>query len=219
MATAPLGLRPKEATTRPFPHGLFAPAERSQRHGASEIGSESPFVRIATTSSAMEPAPRLRIYIDADACPVKDETYRVAARYGLSVLVVANSPILVPRAPGIERVVVASGPDAADDWIVERAGPGAIVVTADIPLASRCVKAGADVLTPTGKRFSVDSIGMALATRNLMDHLRETGQATSGPKAFGSRDRSNFLGALDNAVTRLKRAGAVVDGALGGSER
>jgi uncharacterized protein YaiI (UPF0178 family) len=153
-------------------------------------------------------APCLRIYIDADACPVKDETYRVAARYGIGVFVVANSPILVPRAPGIERVVVASGPDAADDWIVERAGSGAIVVTADIPLASRCVKVGAEVLAPTGKRFSQDSIGMALATRNLMDHLRETGQATSGPKAFGPRDRSNFLGALDNAVTRLKRAGA-----------
>jgi uncharacterized protein YaiI (UPF0178 family) len=158
----------------------------------------------------MEP-PLLRIYIDADACPVKDETYRVAARYGIAVLVVANSPIFVPRAPGIERVVVAAGPDVADDWIdwiAERAGPGAIVVTADIPLASRCVKAGADVLAPTGKRFSTDSIGMALATRNLMDHLRETGQATSGPKAFGPRDRSNFLSALDNAVTRLTRAGA-----------
>ena len=95
----------------------------------------------------------------------------------------------------------------------------AIVVTADIPLASRCVKAGADVLAPTGKRFSTDSIGMALATRNLMDHLRETGQATSGPKGFGPRDRSNFLSALDNAVMRLKRAGATTDEAPGGSER
>jgi uncharacterized protein YaiI (UPF0178 family) len=167
----------------------------------------------------MEPAPRLRIYIDADACPVKDETYRVAARYGIDVMIVANSPIFVPRTPGIERVVVAAGPDAADDWIAERAGPGAIVVTADIPLASRCVKIGADVLAPTGKRFSGDSIGMALATRNLMDHLRETGQATSGPKAFGPRDRSNFLSALDNAVTRLKRAGATTEQAQGGSER
>ena len=121
--------------------------------------------------------------------------------------------------PAIERVVVAAGPDAADDWIAERAGPGAIVVTADIPLASRCVKAGADVLAPTGKRFSADSIGMALATRNLMDHLRETGQATSGPKAFGSRDRSSFLGALDNAVSRLKRAGATTSEAPGGTQR
>ncbi len=152
--------------------------------------------------------PQLRIFVDADACPVKDETYRVAARYGLTVFVVANSPILIPRAPGVERVVVGAGADVADDWIAERAGPGAIVVTADIPLASRCVKAGADVIAPTGKRFSENSIGMALATRNLMDHLRSTGQATSGPKAFSPRDRSNFLGALDNAVARLKRAGA-----------
>ncbi len=162
--------------------------------------------------------PRLRIYVDADACPVKDETYRVAARYGIGVVVVANSPILTPRVGGVERVVVAAGPDAADDWIAERAGPGAIVVTADIPLASRCVKVGAEVLAPTGKRFSQDSIGMALATRNLMDHLRETGQATSGPKAFGPRDRSNFLSALDNTVTRLKRAGATTSEARGGTE-
>jgi hypothetical protein len=152
--------------------------------------------------------PHLRIFVDADACPVKDEIYRVAARYGLAVFVVANSPILIPRAPGVERVVVAAGADAADDWIAERAGPGAIVVTSDIPLASRCVKSGADVIAPTGKRFSESSIGMALATRNLMDHLRSMGQATSGPKAFAPRDRSNFLGALDNAVARLKRAGA-----------
>ena len=155
----------------------------------------------------MSPAePALRIYIDADACPVKDETYRVAARYRLKVFVVANSPILVPRAPDIERVVVAAGPDVADDWIAERAGPGAIVITADVPLASRCVAAGADVLAPNGRRFSENSIGMALATRNLMDHLRSSGEATSGPPAFGPRDRSNFLGALDNAVVRVQRA-------------
>ena len=153
--------------------------------------------------------PLLRIYVDADACPVKDEVYRVAARYGLFVHVVANAPINVPRAPDIERVVVSAGPDVADDWIAERAGPGAIVITQDIPLASRCVKAGADVLAPNGRRFDENSVGMALATRNLMDHLRETGQATSGPMAFGPRDRSNFLNALDNAVVRWKRAGAV----------
>ena len=152
--------------------------------------------------------PRLRIFVDADACPVKDETYRVAARYGVKVFVVANSPIQIPRAPDIERVVVAAGPDVADDWIVERAGPGAIVVTSDIPLASRCVKLKAEVLAPNGRRFDENSVGMALATRNLMDHLRSTGQETSGPKAFGPRDRSNFLGALDNAVMLLKRAGA-----------
>ncbi|MBV8472299.1 MAG: YaiI/YqxD family protein [Hyphomicrobiales bacterium] len=151
--------------------------------------------------------PSLRLYVDADACPVKEETYRVAARYGLRVYVVANSPILVPRAPRVERVVVGAGPDVADDWIAERAGPGAIVVTADVPLASRCVKAGAEVLAPNGKPFSDASIGMALATRNLMDSLRSAGEATPGPRAFTPRDRSNFLSALDNAVTRLKRAG------------
>ena len=149
--------------------------------------------------------PRLCIFVDADACPVKDEVYRVAARYGVKVFVVANSAILIPGAPGIERVVVGAGADAADDWIAGRAGPGAIVVTSDIPLASRCVKLGADVIAPRGKCFSESSIGMALATRNLMDHLRSTGQATSGPKPFGPRDRSNFLSALDNAVARLQR--------------
>ena len=148
----------------------------------------------------------LRFYVDADACPVKDEVYKVAARYSLPVHVVANSPILVPRAPGIERVVVPAGPDVADDWIAERAGPGAIVVTADIPLAHRCVKAGAEVISPTGKRFTESSIGMALATRDLMDQLRSEGQVTGGPKGFGPRDRSRFLGELDNAVNRLRRA-------------
>ena len=130
------------------------------------------------------PRPSLRIYLDADACPVKEETYRVAARYGLKVFVVANSPILIPRTPGVERVVVGAGPDVADDWIAERAGPGAIVVTADIPLASRCVKAGAEVLAPNGKRFSEASIGMALATRNLMDHLRSDRRSDARPESL-----------------------------------
>src|ERR1700760_4407995 len=121
-------------------------------------------------------APRLRVFVDADACPVKDEVYRVSARYNLKVYVVANSPILVPRAAGIERVVVEAGPDAADDWIAERVGRGAIVVTSDVPLASRCVVKGADVLAPTGKAFSESSIGMAVATRNLIEQLRSAGQ-------------------------------------------
>ena len=177
------------------------------RRPASRCTSLAQHAKIATLSVMPTAPPPLRLFIDADACPVKDEAYRVAARYGIKVYVVANSPILVPRAPDIERVVVPAGPDIADDWIAERAGPGAIVVTADVPLASRCVKAGAEVLAPTGKPFSANSIGMALATRNLMDHLRSTGEQTSGPRAFGPRDRSNFLGALDNAVTRLKRAG------------
>ena len=149
----------------------------------------------------------IEIFVDADACPVKDEVYRVAGRHGLQVHVVANSFIRVPREPLIAMVVVPAGPDAADDWIAERAGPAAIVVTADIPLASRCVKAGATVLTATGRPFDQDSIGMALATRNLMDHLRGTGEITGGPKPFSPRDRSAFLGALENAVQRLKRAG------------
>ncbi len=136
------------------------------------------------------------IFVDAVACPVKDEVYRVAARYRLRGFVVANSPIAMPRAPEIALVVVGMDSDAADDWIAERTGPGAIVVTSDIPLASRGVKGGADVIAPNGKRFNEDSSGMALATRNMMDHLRSTGQATSGPKAFGPRDRLNFLNAL-----------------------
>jgi uncharacterized protein YaiI (UPF0178 family) len=116
-------------------------------------------------------------------------------------------PIAVPREPLIERVVVAAGPDAADDWIAERAGRGDVVVTADVPLASRCVKAGADVIAPNGRAFTEASIGMALATRNLMDSLRSAGATTSGPPPFAPRDRSSFLSALDLAIVRLKRAG------------
>lgn len=155
-----------------------------------------------------EETPRtIVVYVDADACPVKDETYRVAGRYGLHVCVVANSFMALPREPWIERVVVSDGFDAADDWIAARARPGAIVVTADVPLASRCVKAGAEVLAPTGKPFSESGIGMALATRNLMQDLREAGAITGGPKPFSARDRSAFLGALDRTVMRLKRGG------------
>jgi uncharacterized protein len=149
----------------------------------------------------------IEIYIDADACPVKDEIYRVGARYGLKVFVVANSPIRIPAGPSIEQIIVGADSDAADDWIAARARPGSIVITSDIPLASRCVKTGAEVVAPTGKRFTEASIGMALATRDLMDHLRSTGETTGGPKAFAPRDRSNFLSALDNAVVRLQRAG------------
>jgi uncharacterized protein YaiI (UPF0178 family) len=149
----------------------------------------------------------ITIYVDADACPVKAEVYRVAERHGLKVYVVSNSYINVPREPFIERIVVGSGANAADDWIAERAKRGAIVITADIPLADRCVKAGADVLAPNGKAFTEGSIGMALATRNLMEDLRSAGQITGGPKPFQARDRSQFLGALDGIVTRLKREG------------
>lgn len=145
------------------------------------------------------------IYLDADACPVKDETYRVAARYGLTVYVVANSVLNLPRESWIVRVVVGSALDAADDWIAERAGPGSIVLTADVPLAARCVKAGATVLAFTGKPFSESSIGMALATRDLMQSLREAGTITGGPKPFSRADRSAFLSALDRAVNRILR--------------
>jgi hypothetical protein len=147
------------------------------------------------------------IFVDADACPVKAEVYRVAERHGLTVHVVANSPIAVPREAFIQRVVVASGPDAADDWIAERAARGDIVITADVPLAARCVKTGASVIAPYGKPFTDASIGMALATRDLMEQLRSSGEITGGPKPFSPRDRSAFLQELDRTITRLKRAG------------
>jgi hypothetical protein len=146
-----------------------------------------------------------RIYVDADACPVKDEVYRVAARHALPVSVVANSYIRVPQDPLIERVAAGSAPDAADDWIAARAGPSDIVITADIPLASRCVKAGAQVIGPTGKPFSEESIGMTLAVRNLMQDLRSAGEVTGGPRPFSPRDRSAFLAALEQAIRRIQR--------------
>ena len=149
----------------------------------------------------------IAIYIDADACPVKDEAYKVAERHGLRVHVVANAWIAVPRAAFIERVAVPAGPDEADNWIAERAARGDIVVTADIPLAARCVKTGASVLAPNGRVFDEASIGMALATRNLMEDLRSAGEQTRGPRPFAARDRSAFLSSLETAVQRLKRAG------------
>ena len=147
------------------------------------------------------------ILVDADACPVKAEVYRVAERHRARVFVVSNSFLAVPRDPLIERVVVGAGFDAADDWIAERARRGTIVITADIPLASRCVKAGAAVIGPTGRPFTEASVGMALATRDLMEDLRASGAVTGGPKPFSAKDRSAFLSALDLAVVRLRRAG------------
>src|ERR1700721_2311572 len=154
----------------------------------------------------------IALFIDADACPVKQEVYRVAERHALKgtdlkVFVVSNSPIAVPRDPMIERVVVGSGMDEADNWIAERAQRSDIVITADVPLASRCVKAGAAVIAPNGRAFTEESIGMTLATRNLMDSLRSSGEITSGPKPFAPRDRSEFLSALDRAIVRLTRDG------------
>jgi uncharacterized protein YaiI (UPF0178 family) len=147
-----------------------------------------------------------RIYIDADACPVKDEIYRVAGRHGLPVSVVAGQFIRVPQDPLIERIAAGSGMDAADDWIAERAGKGDIVITSDIPLASRCVKAGAEVIAPNGKPFTEASIGMTLAVRNLMTDLRSSGEVTGGPRSFAPRDRSAFLSALDQTIRRIQRA-------------
>ena len=154
-----------------------------------------------------EPAKPILLYVDADACPVKAEVYRVAERHRLKVFVVANSYLTVPSDPLVERVVVGSGFDAADNWIAERAGRGSIVITTDVPLAARCVKAGADVIAPNGRPFTEASIGMALATRNLMEDLRASGEITGGPRPFSPRDRSTFLSALDLAIVRLKRAG------------
>lgn len=145
------------------------------------------------------------LFIDADACPVKEEVYRVARRYGLKVFVVSNAWINVPREPLIEQVVVDAGPDVADDWIAERAAAGDIVITADIPLADRCLKAGAQALKANGQPFTADSIGSALAGRMVGEHLRSMGVATSGPPPFSAGDRSKFLQALDTAVVRARR--------------
>jgi uncharacterized protein YaiI (UPF0178 family) len=145
------------------------------------------------------------LYIDADACPVKEEVYRVARRYGLKVFVVSNAWINVPREALIEQVVVDAGPDVADDWIAERAVTGDIVITADIPLADRCLKSGAQALKANGQPFTPDSIGSALAGRMVGEHLRSIGVATSGPPPFSATDRSRFLQALDTAVVRARK--------------
>ena len=145
------------------------------------------------------------LYIDADACPVKEEAYRVAGRYKLAVVVVSNSWIRTPADPRVSLVVVDQGPDVADDWIAERAGPGDIVVTADIPLAERALKAGAQALHPAGRPYTPDNIGGALASRAVGEHLRSMGETTRGPPAFAAADRSRFLQALDAAVVKARR--------------
>lgn len=151
-------------------------------------------------------APKLiEIFVDADACPVKDEIYKVAERYGLKVYVVSNSWIRVPAGPLVELVIVEQGPDIADDWIFARAARGDIVVTQDIPLAHRCLQSGAQALGPKGMPFTGNSIGAALAGRDLGEHLRSFGGITGGPKPFSAADRSRFLAALDEAVNRSKR--------------
>ena len=155
----------------------------------------------------MEPAP-LQILVDADACPVKDEVYKVALCHGVSVVVVANMALRVPVHAAISRVVVSDGFDAADDWIAERAGPHSVVITGDILLAERCLKAGATVIAHTGKPFTLASIGEAIATRAIMADLRAGADGlTGGPAPFAKADRSRFLSALDEALVLLARIG------------
>jgi hypothetical protein len=153
----------------------------------------------------------IRILVDADACPVKEEIYKVAFRQAVPVTVVSNSPIRVPRHDLIDRVVVGDGFDAADDWIAERTAPGTVCITADILLADRCLKAGGAVIAPNGKVFSHSSIGSAIATRAIMADLRAGGDSIGtqigGPPPFSKVDRSRFLSALDEALVHLRRRG------------
>ena len=145
------------------------------------------------------------IYVDADACPVKGEVVRVADRHGLKVHMVSNGGIRPDRNPLVELVIVAEQPDAADDWIAEHIQSADICVTNDIPLAARCLKRGAQALKPNGEMFTEDGIGMALASRDLMQGLRETGEITGGPKPFRKADRSAFLNHLETAVQRSRK--------------
>lgn len=150
----------------------------------------------------------IRILVDADACPVKEEIYKVAFRHAVPVTIVSNSPIRVPQHELIDRMVVSDGFDAADDWIADRAAPGAVCITADILLADRCLKAGATVIAPNGKPFTTASIGSAIATRAIMADLRAGSDGLGGiggPPPFSKQDRSRFLSALDEALVKLKR--------------
>lgn len=147
----------------------------------------------------------MEIYIDADACPVKEEALKVADRHGLVIHYVANSWMRLPESPLVRRTVVEGGPDVADDWIAEHIAAGDIVVTQDIPLASRCLKKGAKAIGNTGRPFNEQSIGMALAMRDLSQHLRETGESRGFNAAFTRQDRSRFLQSLEQAIQDIKR--------------
>ena len=147
----------------------------------------------------------MRIYIDADACPVKDEVVRVAERHAAPVILVSNSWMRGPDHPLVSRQTVASGPDAADDWIAEQVSDRDVVITSDIPLAARCIAKGAAVLRPNGRPLDSNSISMTLAMRDLHTHLRETGEITGGPAAFRKEDCSRFLSALENVLQASKR--------------
>jgi len=149
----------------------------------------------------------VEIYVDADACPVKDEVLRVAARHGLKTRMVSDGGIRPSRAPMVETVIVTQGADAADDWIAEHIAAHDICVTNDIPLAARCLEKGATAVKPTGDEFTPDGIGMALANRELMQTLRETGEITGGPRPFAKADRSRFLDRLEVMVQAAKRRG------------
>jgi uncharacterized protein len=149
----------------------------------------------------------LTIFIDADACPVKEEVYRVARRYGVRVAVVANAPLRTPPDPLVE-LVVRPGFGTADDWIAEQTGPNDVVITADIPLAARCLEKGARVLDAKGRPFTECTIGGALATRELMNDLRQSGTVTGGPAPMTPKDRSRFLSKLDEAVNAARRMDA-----------
>lgn len=145
------------------------------------------------------------LYVDADACPVKDESVRVGERHGARIRIVSNSWMRLPESDLVERVIVPEGPDEADNWIAERAGTGDVVVTADVPLAARCVKAGALVISPSGKPFREDGIGMRLAMRDLNTHLREAGEIREGGPPFTKTDRSRFLNQLETIMRAAKR--------------
>ena len=146
-----------------------------------------------------------RMLLDADACPVKEQVWKVAARYGIEVLVVANSPLRLPSQPGVRMVVVPGGIDVADDWIAEHAEPGDLVLTADIPLAARVVGAGVRCLDFRGGEFTPSRVGDALAARDLNAYLRQLGMPSSGPSAFSAKDRGKFASALDAAAVRMLR--------------
>ena len=151
----------------------------------------------------------IKIYIDADACPVKEETYKVAIRYGLHTVVVSNSFMQIPSSPLISRIIVTAGPDVGDDWIAQHIVAGDVVVTSDIPLAARVLAKEAHAIAPYGRAFTEDSIGLALAQRSIMEHIRSTGETTGGPPPFSSANRSRFLQALDQTIARERRKRAL----------
>lgn len=168
--------------------------------GAGSSRNQTPAWRCARREPGV-----LQIFVDADACPMKSEVFRVADRYGLEVTLVANSWMRTPDERRIALEVVGDGFDAADDWIVDHVQPDDIVVTADIPLADRCLKAGARVIGTTGRPFTDDNIGSALATRGLLDELRGAGEITGGPPPLLKRDRSRFLQRLDEMIQAIRR--------------